>query len=118
MLNALRPLLATVVLFAAIPAGGVDVLPQLPPSGPGNLPTLNASSPSMAAMPETITVTCFLGNPNDRNFLGSVATNPASAGASCNSLYYVCQGRCFGCYADFDLSEDICVDSVGRKFIR
>ena len=63
-------------------------------------------------------VTCYLGNPNDKNSLGSIATSAAAAGATCNSVNYVCQGRCFGCYSDFDLSEDICVDNSGRKFLR
>jgi multidrug efflux system outer membrane protein len=27
-------------------------------------------------------------------------------------------GRCYGCYADFDFSDDVCVDNAGRKFIR
>lgn len=119
MSSVLRPLLYAGILLAALPAWGVDVLPQLPSSGPGNLPSLNSTPINMAAMPDqTLTVTCYLGNPNDKNSLGSIATSAAAAGATCNSVNYVCQGRCFGCYSDFDLSEDICVDSAGRKFIR
>jgi len=119
MLSALRKLLYTGVFLSAFPAWGVDTLPQLPPAGPGGLPSLNSSQINMAAMPDhSLTVTCYLGNPNDKNSLGSIVTSAAAAGATCNSVNYVCQGRCFGCYSDFDLSEDICVDSAGRKFIR
>jgi hypothetical protein len=72
----------------------------------------------MAAPDRVMSVTCYLGNPADRQTLGSITVNVQAAGSSCNSIYYSCQGRCFGCYADFDLSEDICVDSSGRKYLR
>jgi hypothetical protein len=106
-------------IFTAFPAWG-DNLPTLPSSGPGGLPSLGSSPLSVTAMPDkTLSVTCFLGNPNDNQSLGGITVNsPAVAGSTCNTLNYVCQGRCFGCYADFDLSEDICVDASGRKFIR
>jgi hypothetical protein len=68
---------------------------------------------------QNVSVTCYQGNPNaGGNTMGSVSVIPASAGATCNSLYYDCQGRCYGCYSDFDLSEDVCVDASGRKFLR
>lgn len=107
------------IMLCALPAWG-DNLPTLPASGPGGLPTLNSSTLSVTGMPDqTLTVTCYLGNPNDNQSMGNIIVNsPTAAGAACNSLNYICQGRCFGCYADFDLSEDVCVDSSGRKFIR
>jgi len=60
-----------------------------------------------------------MGNPNDNNTLGmDRGQHPPEAGFNCNSLNYACQGRCYGCYSDFDLSEDVCVDASGRKFLR
>jgi hypothetical protein len=114
MLSTLR-LFLLIGVFAALPAWGADTLPQLPASGSGSLPTVN-----MVAMPDqTLTVTCYLGNPNDNQNLGSITVNsPASAGPTCNSFNYACQGRCFGCYADFDMSDDVCVDNSGRKYLR
>jgi hypothetical protein len=64
-------------------------------------------------------VTCYLGNPLENNTIGSITVTVAeSAGPNCNSLFYSCRGSCFGCFADFDYSEDICVDSTGRKYLR
>ena len=112
-------LLAGFILLA-VPARGGDTLPTLPSSGSAGLPTLTTSSLSVTAMPDqNLSVTCYLGNPNDNQSLGGITVNsPAMAGPTCNSLNYACQGRCFGCYADFDLSEDVCVDAAGRRFIR
>ena len=108
------------LMLIAFPALGADNLPTLPSSGSGGLPTLSSGSLSVTAMPDqNLSVTCYLGNPNDGKSLGGITVNgSALAGPTCNSLNYVCQGRCFGCYADFDMSEDICVDVSGRKFIR
>lgn len=113
MLSTLRMFLLTGVLLAAIPAWG-----EAPPPGPENLPTLDSIPQVTVSTERTVSVTCYLGNPNNRQTLGSISASAQSAGSSCNSLYYDCQGRCFGCYSDFDLSEDICVDNSGRKFLR
>src|SRR5512137_516791 len=116
----LRLSLLAGTLLVAVSARGADTLPMLPSTGPTGLPSLSSGSLNMAAMPDqTLSVTCYLGNPNDKQSLGSITVNgAAAAGPNCNSLNYACQGRCFGCYADFDMSEDICVDGSGRKFIR
>jgi len=108
------------VILTALPVLGQDSLPRLPSGGVESLPALGSNSISTASIPDqTLSVTCYLGNPNDKQSMGSITVNsPAAAGPSCNSLNYACQGRCFGCYADFDLSDDVCVDSGGRKFLR
>jgi len=112
MLKILRSSLLAAFLLAALPARGDNNLPTLPSGGTQSLA-------SVSSIPETLTVTCYLGNPNDKQSLGSITVNsPAVAGSSCNSLNYACQGRCFGCYADFDMSDDVCVDSSGRKYLR
>jgi hypothetical protein len=112
MLPALRLLLSAGILMAALPSWGDDQ--QLP-----MLPTLGSATINMVDPDRSLSVTCYLGNPNDRNSLGDITVRgPESAGPTCNSLYYSCKGRCFGCFSDFDLSEDICVDSSGRKFLR
>jgi hypothetical protein len=119
MWSVLRNSLLVAVLLASVPAWSGDNLPTLPSTGPAGLPSLS-SSPinAIPAAEQTVSVTCYLGNPNDNNSLGSIATVASAAGAGCNSINFSCQGRCFGCYADFDLSEDICVDIAGRRFIR
>jgi hypothetical protein len=116
MRTTLRLLLLSGVLLAAINAWGDDQLPSL---SAGGLESLPGAGSGISSMSETVSVTCYLGNPNDGQTLGSITVaSPAEAGPSCNSLNYSCRGRCYGCYADFDLSEDICVDSSGRKYLR
>ena len=120
MLPFLRWSLMMAALLAVLPAWGNDQLPMLQSSAPAQLPSLSSSNLNMAPVSDqAMTVTCYLGNPNDRNTLGSITVySPAEAGINCNSLNYSCRGRCFGCYSDFDMAEDICVDASGRKFLR
>jgi len=116
----LRIFLLCCLVLAVRPAMAVDALPQPSSTGPEGLPSLSASPMNVSTVSDqTVSVTCYLGNPNERQVLGSITvSNPLEAGPSCNSLNYSCRGRCFGCYSDFDLSEDICVDNSGRRFIR
>ncbi len=108
MLTALRLFLLAGFILTAISSWGEDSLPRLPTSGS-----------SSSTIDQNLSVTCYLGNPNDGNTMGGVmVNNPTAAGPTCNSLNYACQGRCYGCYSDFDLSEDVCVDAAGRRFIR
>jgi hypothetical protein len=120
MRNIQRILIVTGVLLAAVNSWGEDQLPTLPAGGQEGLPTVGSSRMSVTSMPDqTITVTCYLGNPNDRQTLGTLmVSSPEAAGPTCNSLNFSCRGGCYGCYSDFDLSEDICVDSSGRKYLR
>lgn len=68
---------------------------------------------------ESVSVSCYKGNPDQKEFLGSMMVfAPELAGQSCNSFYYNCYGKCFGCFSDFDLTEDVCYDSSGRKFLK
>jgi hypothetical protein len=111
-------LLTASLLLATLPLLA-DELPMLPSSSPAQLPSLSSATTSMVDPDRSLSVTCYLGNPNDRNSLGDITVRgPESAGPTCNSLYFSCKGRCFGCFSDFDLSQDICVDSSGRKFLR
>ncbi len=120
MLSVIRLFLLTGLLLAAVSAQGSDPLPQPPGGGAASLPTLQASSPTPVGMSDdALSVTCYLGNPNDRQTLGGITVHGAeAAGPACNSFYYACRGRCYGCYSDFDMSEDICVDGSGRKYLR
>lgn len=114
-MSALRLFLLSGILLAAIPAWGDDVLPRLPSGSQESLPALSSASMS----DQTVSVTCYLGNPNNQQTLGSIMANrPSEAGSTCNSIYYACRGNCFGCYADFDFSDDVCVDGSGRKYLR
>jgi len=116
----LRLVLLGCFLMVVSPAMAVDALPQLRSTGSEGLSSLSSSSVNVATVSDqTVSATCYQGNPNDNEVLGSITvSNPLEAGPSCNSLYYSCRGRCFGCYSDFDLSEDICVNNAGRRFLR
>jgi hypothetical protein len=127
MRHILTYLLAVSLLLSALPLQAdnlpmlqSDNLPMLQSATPAQLPSLSASNMNMAPVSDqTISATCYLGNPNDNNTLGSITVySPAEAGINCNALFYSCKGRCFGCFSDFDLSQDICVDASGRKFLR
>ncbi len=68
---------------------------------------------------ENITVSCYRGDQSQGDYMGNVTVfAPETAGQSCNSLYYNCRGKCYGCFSDFDLSEDVCYDNTGKKFLR
>lgn len=97
-----------------------DQLPGLSSGGPESLPTLGSGSTSVVSLTDrSFSATCYLGNPNDKQSLGTITvTTSQEAGINCNSMYFSCKGRCYGCYSDFDMSEDICVDNSGRRFLR
>ncbi len=80
-----------------------------------------AIAPANPAYPqdENITVSCYKGNLEEGNYIGDLTvTDPENAGQNCNSLYYDCNGRCVGCFFDPDLSEDVCYDNAGKKFLQ
>jgi len=110
----MHPLL-TNMLLAVVLSGSPEALPSLPSGQPAQIPALSASS----VADQTISLTCYLGNPNDKQTLGDLTvTSIEAAGPACNSMFYACKGRCYGCFSDFDYSQDICVDNSGRKFLR
>ena len=109
--------LTFLLLLPSLPACGDD-LPMLPSSQPSQLPSINTVTIQPVG-DQNIDVTCYLGNPNDRNSLGNIMVHTVpEAGTVCNSMYFSCKGACCGCFSDFDLSQDICVDNAGRKFLR
>jgi hypothetical protein len=110
------PLIKT-LLFAVVLSGSPEELPVLQPS---QLPSISTVEANMVPSAETtISVTCYLGNSNDRQTLGDLTiTSAETAGPACNATFYVCKGRCYGCFSDFDYSQDICVDISGKKFLR
>ena len=127
----MRPIMTCMLmiflLLSALPLQADDLpmlqsgnLPMLQSATPEQLPSLSASNLNMAPVSDkALSVTCYLGNPSNNQSLGSITVySPAEAGINCNSLNYACRGRCFGCFSDFDLSQDICVDASGRKFLR
>ncbi len=68
---------------------------------------------------ESVRVSCLKGNPEDGNYVGDVTVpDPENAGRICNSLYGECGGKCKGCFADSDITEDVCYDETGRKFLK
>lgn len=72
-----------------------------------------------AAQEEEITVSCYKGNLDEGNNVGTVTvTKPEDAGPSCNSTYYDCQGQCLGCFPDKDLDRMVCYDNTGNKALK
>ena len=83
------------------------------------LATLVSSVPPAFTDGERISVSCYKGNPDQKDYLGDMMVfAPESAGQSCNSFYYNCYGKCCGCFSDFDLTEDVCYDNAGRRFLK
>jgi len=109
---------AASLLLIALPAFADD-LPMLQSATPAQLPSLSTATINMADPDTMISVTCYFGNPNDGRSIATIMIQGAgSAGPYCNSMFYDCKGRCFGCFSDSDLSQDICVDNNGKKFLR
>ncbi len=64
---------------------------------------------------EIVTVSCFKGNLDPGNRIGSITvTSPQTAAQICNSIYYDCQGKCLGCFIDSG-GVQVCYDKDGRK---
>ncbi|ABQ25019.1 hypothetical protein Gura_0811 [Geotalea uraniireducens Rf4] len=79
----------------------------------------NAPGKPANAQEEDIDVSCYKGNLEEGNYIGNLTvTDPDTAGQSCNSTYYDCDGKCFGCFPDLDLSEEVCYDDAGREFLK
>ncbi len=65
---------------------------------------------------ETIDVSCFKGNLDAGNYIGSLTvSSPQNAGRRCNSVYYDCQGECLGCLVDPNRGFQVCFDDEGRQ---
>ncbi len=68
---------------------------------------------------ETINVSCFKGNLDAGNYIGSVTvTNRQNAGRSCNSTYYDCEGKCLGCFPDANRDRQVCYDNEGQEIAK
>lgn len=64
-------------------------------------------------------VSCYKGDVQEGNYIGEIdSTASENAGADCNSFYDDCQGQCLGCIYDDNLTEDVCYDNQGNKFIK
>jgi len=67
---------------------------------------------------ESITITCYAGNPDNNQDLGTVEVfHVANAASTCNSVYADCDGNCTGCYIDKE-SQEVCIDTTGRLYTR
>jgi len=68
---------------------------------------------------ETVSITCYSGYPPNNEYVGTVTIfDVPTAANACNIMYYDCRRRCIGCYVDFELVEDVCVDSRGNTFLK
>jgi hypothetical protein len=67
---------------------------------------------------ESITVTCYVGNPSDYEEVGEIEVfNTAKATSTCNSTFNDCKGQCTGCYLS-DEAGEICIDKKGKEFAK
>lgn len=64
---------------------------------------------------ESISVYCYR---DGRSVGNAVVFDVANAARACNNLYYDCKGKCIGCFNDYDYIDYVCVDVLGRTFLR
>ncbi len=65
---------------------------------------------------EEIQVYCYIGDPGDNEYLGTVDIfNPLQATSTCNMVYNDCKMNCTGCYTDQD-ARQICIDRSGQPY--
>ncbi len=66
---------------------------------------------------KTYAVDCYQGNPETGLNRGSLTvTSPSEAGPACNSTYYDCQDKCYGCF--YGANGRICADRNGSTYQR
>lgn len=64
-------------------------------------------------------LSCYKGDKNSSVYIGEIsAANIQNAASECNTFFGDCNGQCFGCYLDESSSQEVCVDSQGKKFNR
>ncbi|HAM50986.1 MAG TPA: hypothetical protein DCP92_09975 [Nitrospiraceae bacterium] len=62
-------------------------------------------------------LSCYVGNPDDDQYLGDVEVFTLAGAASiCNRTYSDCNGNCTACYIAEDGSQ-ICIDVTGRQYV-
>ena len=67
---------------------------------------------------EGITITCYIANPPDYNYIGDLEVFDLSeATSTCNNAYEDCQGNCISCFLDEE-SLEVCIDKRGNEFER
>jgi hypothetical protein len=114
MLSAKKICFVMMVLLAPVSAFADDQS-----SNPAPLPSLSDQPQQAPAQFQQFSVECYLGNPDQKQMLGSMMANSAKdAGTGCNGMFWACNGACYGCFTDFDYSDDICVDKAGKKYLR
>lgn len=84
----------------------------------GAIPVKTSRAANSCDCDEATLVSCYKGNTEEGNYIGDLtAPIPEIASQSCNSQYAACQRECSGCFADYDITEDVCYDRAGRKFL-
>jgi len=67
---------------------------------------------------ESITVSCYVGDPSDNEEVGEIEVfNTAKATSTCNKIYNDCKGQCTGCYLS-DEAGELCIDKKGKEFAK
>ena len=67
---------------------------------------------------ESITVSCYVGDPSDNEEVGEIEVfNTAKATSTCNTIFNDCKGQCTGCYLS-DESGEISIDKKGKEFAK
>ncbi len=65
------------------------------------------------------TLSCYKGAKDNSIYVGEISeANFQEAASECNNFYGDCNGECYGCYLDEATSQEVCVDSQGKKFTR
>jgi hypothetical protein len=65
---------------------------------------------------EDVSIFCYVGNPQDNEYIGTVDVfDIRTAANSCNVMYNSCGGNCTGCFDDSE-SREVCVDPFGRIY--
>ena len=70
--------------------------------------TMQIISAKDSAGKEDIQVSCYIGDPDNNQYIGTVDIfDPTKASQYCNMLYSDCDMKCTGCYIDEE-SNEIC----------
>jgi len=114
MIPTLKQILIIALLCAPLSAFGQESLQTGKLPSPVTQSTVSATGPA-----KNYTIECFFGNPNQQKYIGGVSVTAVNeAGPACNTTFFSCKGRCYGCFSDFDFMEDFCMDNAGRKCLR
>jgi hypothetical protein len=114
MVPTTKQFLVIALLCVPLPVFGQEI----PQTGKSPSPETQAST-AASAPAKAYAIECYFGNPNQQKYMGGVSVTAVhEAGPACNTTFFSCKGKCYGCFSDFDFMEDFCMDNAGRKCLR